>query len=53
VILVNLGADPFVVRRGERIAQLVLAPVTRAEFAEAAELPVTGRGAGGFGSTGE
>jgi dUTP pyrophosphatase len=53
VILVNLGSEPFVVRRGERIAQLVLAPVTRAEFAEAVELPATGRGAGGFGSTGE
>lgn len=53
VILVNLGAEPFVVRRGDRIAQLVLAPVTRAAFAETTELPGTGRGAGGFGSTGE
>jgi dUTP pyrophosphatase len=52
VILVNLGAEPFVVRRGDRIAQLVLAPVTRAAYAEAAELPGSGRGAGGFGSTG-
>ena len=52
VILVNLGGEPFVVRRGDRIAQLVLAPVERAAFAEAAELPATARGAGGFGSTG-
>jgi dUTP pyrophosphatase len=52
VILVNLGAEPFVVRRGDRIAQLVLAPVTRAAYAEAAKLPGSGRGAGGFGSTG-
>jgi len=52
VILVNLGTEPFVVRRGDRIAQLVLAPVARAEFAETMELPATERGAGGFGSTG-
>ena len=52
VILVNLGAEPFVVRRGDRIAQFVLAPVTRAAYAEVAELPGSGRGAGGFGSTG-
>jgi dUTP pyrophosphatase len=53
VILVNLGTEPFVVRRGDRIAQLVLAPVARAKFAETTELPATERGAGGFGSTGE
>jgi dUTP pyrophosphatase len=52
VILVNLGGEPFVIRRGDRIAQLVLAPVERAAYTEAPELPVTGRGAGGFGSTG-
>ena len=52
VIMVNLGGDPAVVKRGERIAQLVLAPVVRAEFAEAAALPTSQRGAGGFGSTG-
>jgi dUTP pyrophosphatase len=51
-ILVNLGRDPFVIRRGDRIAQLVVAPVRRASFRECAELPATSRGAGGFGSTG-
>lgn len=52
VILANLGSEPFEVRRGERIAQLVPAPVLRARFAEAAELGETSRGEGGFGSTG-
>ncbi|HEU0099411.1 MAG TPA: dUTP diphosphatase [Allosphingosinicella sp.] len=52
VILANLGAEPFEVRRGERIAQLVPAPVLRAAFREVAELDSTERGAGGFGSTG-
>jgi dUTP pyrophosphatase len=52
VILANLGADPFKVRRGERIAQLVPAPVLRAHFVEVASLDETARGAGGFGSTG-
>ena len=52
VILVNLGQEPFEVRRGERIAQLVPAPVLRADFVEAAELAGTARGSGGFGSTG-
>jgi dUTP pyrophosphatase len=52
VILVNLGAEPFIVRHGERIAQLVVAPVVRAAFAEVAALSDTARGAGGFGSTG-
>ena len=52
VILGNFGGEPFTIRRGERIAQLVLAPVARAEFAVAADLPGTGRGEGGFGSTG-
>jgi dUTP pyrophosphatase len=52
VILANLGSDPFEVRRGERIAQLVPAPVLRAEFAEVEDLDATERGAGGFGSTG-
>jgi dUTP pyrophosphatase len=52
VILVNLGAEPFTVRHGERIAQLVVAPVVRAAFAEVAALGDTARGAGGFGSTG-
>ncbi len=52
VLLVNLGPDPFVVRRGERIAQLVVAPVVRAAFREAAALSASDRGPGGFGSTG-
>ena len=52
VLLVNLGAEPFAVRRGERIAQLVPAAVTRASFDEVADLDDTERGGGGFGSTG-
>ncbi len=52
VILVNLGDAPFVIARGDRIAQLVAAPVQMARFAEVAELDGTARGAGGFGSTG-
>lgn len=52
VILINLGDAPFVVRRGERIAQLVLAPVLRAELRRVAALDETPRGSGGFGSTG-
>ena len=53
VILANLGAEPFQVRRGERIAQLVPAPVVKARFTEVASLDETERGAGGFGSTGQ
>jgi len=53
VILVNLGHEPFEVRRGERIAQLVPASVLRADFVEATELGETARGSGGFGSTGQ
>jgi dUTP pyrophosphatase len=53
VILINLGTEPFPVRRGERIAQMVIAPVTRvAEMTEVEDLDETKRGAGGFGSTG-
>ena len=52
VILANLGGAPFEIVRGERIAQLVPAPVQRARFAEVADLDETARGAGGFGSTG-
>ena len=52
VILANLGAEPFEVKRGERIAQLVPAIVTKAEFEEVGSLDETHRGAGGFGSTG-
>jgi len=53
VILINLGQDAFQISRGERIAQMVLAPVTRAEWREVKSLPQTDRGAGGFGSTGQ
>jgi len=52
VIVLNAGTEPFTVERGMRIAQAVLAPVTRAAWREVAELPDTARGAGGFGSTG-
>ena len=52
VILVNLGAEPFVVTRGMRIAQLVIAPVHQARLVEAESLDATARAAGGFGSTG-
>jgi dUTP pyrophosphatase len=52
VILINHGGDPFTVRRGERIAQLVVAPVSRAMLTPAASLDETARGAGGFGSSG-
>ena len=52
VILANLGDAPFPIARGDRIAQLVPAPVLRAELNEVATLDETARGAGGFGSTG-
>jgi deoxyuridine 5''-triphosphate nucleotidohydrolase (dut) len=52
VILVNLSAEAFVIERGERIAQLVLARHEVIEWEEVAELAESGRGAGGFGSTG-
>ncbi len=52
VILINLGDEPFTVQRGDRVAQLVLAPVVQAAWDEVAELDATERGAGGFGSTG-
>ena len=52
VILINLGQETFVVKRGERIAQMVVAPVTRGVFQEVDTLPETVRGEGGFGSTG-
>jgi dUTP pyrophosphatase len=52
VILANLGGEPFVVRRGDRIAQMVIAPVSRGAFEEVDVLPDTARGDGGFGSTG-
>jgi dUTP pyrophosphatase len=52
VLLINHGDAPFPIRRGERIAQMVVAQVTRAELVPAASLSTTDRGAGGFGSTG-
>ena len=52
VALINLGPDPVTVRRGERIAQMIVAPVSRARLAEVDELTRTDRGAGGFGHTG-
>ena len=52
VILINHGSDAFEVRRGDRVAQLVLAPVTRASWLKVEELDQTQRGEGGFGSTG-
>ena len=52
VIMANLGEEPFVIRRGDRIAQLVIAPVARAELEVVDALPDTARGDGGFGHTG-
>jgi dUTP pyrophosphatase len=52
VILINLGGEPFAIARGDRVAQLVLAPVVQAAWDEVEELDATGRGEGGFGSTG-
>lgn len=52
VIVINHGSEPFVVRNGERIAQMVIAPFVRAEWEEAEELDDTHRGDGGFGHTG-
>lgn len=52
IILINLGEEPFTIARGDRVAQLVAAPVQVARFEEVDELDDTARGAGGFGSTG-
>ena len=52
VILINLSGEPFTLRRGERVAQLVVAPVTSVELREVEVLDETARGANGFGSTG-
>jgi dUTP pyrophosphatase len=52
VLLVNLGTEPYTVAHGERIAQLVVAPIAQAVFPVVGALPPTGRGGGGFGSTG-
>lgn len=53
VIVANLGTEPVTLHRGDRIAQLVIAPVARASFDVVAQLPESARGAGGFGSTGK
>jgi dUTP pyrophosphatase len=52
VLLVNHGSEPYTIRRGDRVAQLVVAPVARALFADRPELAASERGHGGFGSTG-
>jgi len=52
VIVANLGSEPVTIERGQRIAQLVIAPVARARFAKMTELPPSAREGGGFGSTG-
>ena len=52
VVLANFGEEDFAVEKGDRIAQMVIAPVTRAEICETQELDATDRGEGGFGSTG-
>ncbi len=52
VLLINHGADPFVVERGMRIAQLIVAPVAAVQWDETDALPPTARAAGGFGHTG-
>lgn len=52
VIMINLGAEPYTIAHGERIAQIVVSPVARAVFAEVSDLDETLRGVGGFGSTG-
>lgn len=52
VILINLGKKPFTINRGERVAQMIIAPIVRADLEEVAQVTGTKRGAGGFGSTG-
>lgn len=52
IILINHGSEPFSIRRGDRIAQMVIAPVSQARFSETGDLDRTERGAGGFGSSG-
>jgi dUTP pyrophosphatase len=53
IIVANLGSEPVTIRRGDRIAQLVFAPVARARFERVSELPPSTRSTGGFGSTGK
>lgn len=52
VVLINLGSEPFIVRQGDRIAQLVISQINQVQFVPVDELQETDRGAGGFGSTG-
>jgi len=52
ILLVNLGSEPVTIRPGDRIAQMIVAPVCRVEFEEVVELDATSRGRGGFGHTG-
>jgi dUTP pyrophosphatase len=52
IIIINHGTEAFTIERGTRIAQMVIAPYTRAQFSEVLELPTSDRGTGGFGSTG-
>jgi dUTP pyrophosphatase len=52
ILLVNLGSEPHTIERGDRIAQLIVAPVVQADFCESTALGETARGGGGFGSTG-
>ena len=52
MLLINLGAEPYLIRHGDRIAQMIVAPVVQARFELAVALSETARGAGGFGSTG-
>jgi len=51
--LINLGKEPFVISHGQRIAQMIIAPIIRGKWKVVAQLPETARGTGGFGSTGE
>ena len=53
IILINLGKKPFVIKSGDRIAQMVLCPISKVKFLEMESLPKTIRGKGGFGSTGK
>ena len=52
VIVLNAGTDPFTIRHGDRIAQMVVAPVVQAQFTQVDDLDTTARGSGSFGSTG-
>lgn len=52
IIIINHGSEPFAIKRGDRIAQMVIAPVIRAELEESVDLPETARSEGGFGHTG-